>query len=119
MSVLFIGKCCSYLHNGIQCGCDISIAPFFTAMLSRVFLRETEKSQTNFHIGIERFKNPAYLGNMLFLGIGASVLCFVTWNIAVRVLGAIKTSISAVGVLFTLSGLLFSERKGKGQQIYE
>ena len=30
---------------------------------------------------------------MLFLGLGASALCFVTWNFAVRKLGAVKTSI--------------------------
>lgn len=97
----------------------------------------------DFYIGIERFKNPAYLGNMLFLGIGASALCFVTWNTAVRALGAIKTSIyiylvpvitmaasalildekitflSAAGAAFTLSGLLFSEWKGKKNEFTE
>ena len=45
------------------------------------------------HLGLERFSNPAYLGNILFLGFGASALCFVTWNIAVKILGAVKTSI--------------------------
>lgn len=91
----------------------------------------------DFHIGIERFGNPTYLGNMFFLGIGASALCFVTWNTAVKMLGAIKTSIyiylvpvitmaasalilrekitvmAAAGAVLTLSGLFFSERKGK------
>lgn len=82
-----------------------------------------------------RFTNPVYLLNLLFLGLGASALCFVTWNFAVRVLGAVKTSIyiyivpvvtvitsaavlhekitplAAVGTVFTLAGLLLSERK--------
>ena len=40
-----------------------------------------------------RFSNPIYLGNILFLGLGASALCFVTWNMAVKILGAVKTSI--------------------------
>ena len=224
------GICLYYLLENValtftmasNVGVIISIAPFFTAILTHIFLRETEKPQINFyigfviamlgiclinfngtkmclnpvgdllsvaaaivwacysvlskkissfgfhtilttrrvfaygilfmipflffgdfHIGIERFKNLDYLGNMLFLGIGASALCFVTWNTAVKVLGAIKTSIyiylvpvitmaasalilnekitflSAAGAAFTLSGLLFSERKGKVQQIHK
>ena len=40
-----------------------------------------------------RFQNMTNLFNILFLGIGASALCFVTWNYTVKVLGAIKTSI--------------------------
>lgn len=86
----------------------------------------------DFHIGVERFRNPVYIGNMVFLGFGASALCFITWNMAVQVLGAVKTSIyiylvpvitmaasaviieekitamSAAGAVLTLLGLLFS-----------
>lgn len=47
----------------------------------------------DFRIGAERFLNPVYLGNLIFLGLGASALCFVTWNMAVKILGAVKTSI--------------------------
>ena len=32
------------------------------------------------------------LANILFLGLCASALCFVSWNVAVRLLGAIRTS---------------------------
>lgn len=39
------------------------------------------------------FANPVNLGNILFLGAGASALCFVTWNTAMKILGAIKTSV--------------------------
>lgn len=39
-----------------------------------------------------RFADPAALANLLFLGLGASALCFVTWNVAVKALGAVKTS---------------------------
>lgn len=31
--------------------------------------------------------------NLLFLGLGASALCFVTWNLAVKILGVVKTSV--------------------------
>jgi len=47
----------------------------------------------DFSIRLERFQNPVYLFNILFLGFGASALCFVTWNLAVRLLGAVRTSI--------------------------
>ena len=75
--------------------------------------------------------------NMLFLGVGASAACFATWGIAVKLLGAVKTSayiylvpvitVAAsvlvlgepltpqicVGVVLTCAGLVLSER-GKG-----
>lgn len=61
---------------------------------------------------LTRFYNPAYLFNILFnilfLGLGASAMCFVTWNYAVKVLGAVKTSayIYAVPVLTVASAVL-------------
>ncbi|NOU77791.1 EamA family transporter [Paenibacillus sp. LMG 31459] len=78
---------------------------------------------------------PAHLFNILFLGLAASALCFVTWNSAVKILGAIKTSIyiymvpvitvvtsvivlqekmtgaSVFGIVLTLTGLFISQRK--------
>lgn len=36
---------------------------------------------------------PVYLLNLIYLGLGASALCFVTWNFSVKVLGVVKTSI--------------------------
>lgn len=88
-----------------------------------------------FRLDLGRFANPLYLFNIVFLGLGASALCFVTWNFAVMVLGAVKTSIyiymvpvitvvtsvlvlqekitgmAAAGTLLTLAGLLISESK--------
>ena len=90
-----------------------------------------------FEWGFERFLQPVNLFNILFLGLGASALCFVTWNTAVKLLGAVKTSIyiylvpavtvitsililnetitwiAACGTLLTLVGLFISERKVK------
>ena len=89
----------------------------------------------DFKLELARFANPVYLFNIIFLGLGASALCFVTWNFAVKVLGAIKTSIyiymvpvitvitsvvvlhekitalAAVGTVLTLAGLFLSESK--------
>ena len=42
---------------------------------------------------LTRLTAPVNLGNLLFLGLGASALCFVTWNFAVKALGAVKTSV--------------------------
>ena len=47
----------------------------------------------DFKLDLSRFANMTYLLNILFLGLGASALCFVTWNFAVKILGAVKTSI--------------------------
>lgn len=47
----------------------------------------------DFQLDISRFTDVANLFNLLYLGIGASALCFVTWNYAVKVAGAVKTSI--------------------------
>lgn len=45
-----------------------------------------------FELGVSRFASPVNALNLLFLGLGASALCFVTWNHAVKLLGALKTS---------------------------
>jgi len=47
----------------------------------------------DFRLGVERLVNLPNLLNLLFLGIGASALCFVTWNYAVKILGPVRTSI--------------------------
>ena len=216
------GICMYYLLENIaltytlasNVGVIISVAPFFTALLSRLFLKEEEKLHATFFLGfavamvgiflisfngsrlelnplgdllallaaliwavysiltrkissfgyptilttrrvfaygllfmlpclfffdmnwdLTRFAHPVYLGNILYLGLGASALCFVTWNFAVRVLGAVKTSIyiymvpvitvvtsvlilheqitalAIAGTALTLAGLFLSEGK--------
>ncbi len=98
---------------------------------------------TGFKPNIQKLTEPLYLGNFLFLGIGACALCFVIWNYAVQVIGAVKTSIyiyldpviavivsacvldepatglMIIGTILTLVGLAISEMKpvaykGKG-----
>ena len=95
----------------------------------------------DFQLDLSRFSSVPNLLNILFLGIGASALCYVTWNYAVSVLGAVKTSvyiylipiitiiISAIvlrekitlvamlGVLLILFGLYLSGRKTKTSEI--
>lgn len=93
----------------------------------------------NFKLELTRFANMTYLLNILCLGLGASALCFVTWNFAVKRLGAVKTSvyiymvpvitvitsvlilreqvtaISGIGTVLTLIGLFLSESKLKAK----
>ena len=94
----------------------------------------------DFRIVLERFADLTRLLNILYLGLGASALCFVTWNFAVKALGAVKTSVyiymvpvitvltsvlvlkepvtwvSAVGTVMAVTGLFLSEYSGKGNR---
>lgn len=89
----------------------------------------------DFQPGLSRFASMTYLFNILYLGLGASALCFVTWNFAVKELGAVKTSgyiymvpvitiitsvlilhekltlLAGIGTVLTLTGLFLSEYK--------
>lgn len=89
----------------------------------------------NFKLGLTRFTSLSNLLNILYLGFGASALCFVTWNWAVKTLGVVKTSIyiyivpvitvvastvflhenitgiEIVGTILALVGLFVSNRK--------
>ena len=88
-----------------------------------------------FQPGLSRFTDTTYLFHILYLGLGASALCFVTWNFAVKELGAVKTSVyiymvpvitvvtsvlilhekltlfAGIGTALTLMGLFLSEYK--------
>lgn len=92
-----------------------------------------------FHLGFTRFTDTKNLLNILFLGLGASALCFATWNYAVKELGSVRTSVyiyavpvitvitsmlilnerislqSACGIMLTLAGLMISESKPRPQ----
>lgn len=93
-----------------------------------------------FKPSIYQMIQPVNLFNIVFLGLGASALCFVTWNSSVKILGAVKTSvyiymvpvitvvasiivlsekitgIAVFGILLTLAGLLISELKISAKQ---
>lgn len=93
----------------------------------------------DFHFDLSRFSSASNILNMLFLGIGASALCFATWNYSVGVLGAVKSSayiymvpvitiaasvlilhenmtwIALLGGALTLLGLYISELKPKAK----
>ena len=88
-----------------------------------------------FEPDIGQIIKPVNLFNIIFLGFGASAICFVTWNYALKILGAVKTSVyiymvpvitvitsvlilhetitgtAVLGILFTLAGLFISEIK--------
>lgn len=92
-------------------------------------------SAMGFQVKAAELANTANLLNLVYLGLGASALCFVTWNLAVRVLGAVKTSVyiymvpvittvfsaailhekitltTVCGIVLTLAGLFLSEKR--------
>ena len=47
---------------------------------------------TNFQFSLAKFYSTTYLLNILYLGIGASAATYVTWNYALSILGAMRTS---------------------------
>ena len=85
--------------------------------------------------GAEAWLDPINLANILYLGLGASALCFVTWNICVKRLGVVQTSVyiyaipvitvvgaliilherptpaAGVGIVLTLAGLWLSSSR--------
>ena len=93
----------------------------------------------DFQPDLSRFADPTHLFHLLYLGLGASALCFVTWSFAVKQLGAVKTSVyiylvpvitvaasalilrermtalTAAGTVLTLAGLFLSEYRPKGR----
>ncbi|MEA4972291.1 MAG: DMT family transporter [Candidatus Metalachnospira sp.] len=88
-----------------------------------------------FNLNTKPLVQPINIFNILFLGLGASALCFVTWNSAVKTLGAVKTSVyiylvpvitlvtsvvvlqekitgfTLLGIVLTLAGLFISENR--------
>jgi drug/metabolite transporter (DMT)-like permease len=91
-----------------------------------------------FRLGLERLAALPNLLNLLFLGLIASALCYVTWNFAIHILGPVKTSVyiylipvitivasalmlhetitlvSIVGTVLILAGMALSERDKAG-----
>lgn len=94
----------------------------------------------DFHLGLDRFVSLPNILNMLLLGLGGSAICYLTWNLAVGILGPVSTSVyiylvpvvtiivSAIvlhesftplafaGVFLILLGLFLSERKPASQK---
>jgi drug/metabolite transporter (DMT)-like permease len=68
---------------------------------------------SGFHWDPERFTYLPNVFHMLFLGLGASALCFVTWNYAVGILGPVRTSVYIyIGPIITVvtSAIFLRER---------
>jgi drug/metabolite transporter (DMT)-like permease len=82
---LLTRKISSYGYNTIQTTKRV-FAYGIVFMIPTLFFFE-------FNLDLARMANIKYLFNLIFLGLGASALCFVTWNYAVKLLGAVKTSV--------------------------
>lgn len=90
-----------------------------------------------FDVTMAELLMPKNLGCMLFLALGASTLCFASWNYGVKMLGPVTSSLylymqpvftiiasvvilhetvtrtAGIGIGLTLAGLLVSSRKGR------
>lgn len=88
----------------------------------------------DFDIDLIYLIEPVNLFNMLYLGIGASALCFLTWNFATQYIGVVRTTvyiyvipaitvvaayfilgegitiIKIAGIVLTVAGLVLSQR---------
>ncbi|WP_339240826.1 DMT family transporter [Bacillus sp. FSL P4-0322] len=94
----------------------------------------------NIRLDWERLTNPSFAFHLLFLGLFASAICFLTWSFSVKTLGVVKSSVyiygvpiitmvismivlherltfmSALGTALTLGGLLLSDKKSTGRK---
>ncbi|WBL30724.1 DMT family transporter [Bacillus safensis] len=94
----------------------------------------------NIRLDWERLMNPSFAFHLLFLGLFASAICFLTWSFSVKTLGVVKSSVyiygvpiitmvismivlherltfmSALGTALTLGGLLLSDKKSTGRK---
>lgn len=88
-----------------------------------------------FDLNITTILEKTTLLNLIYLGIGASAMCFLAWNTAVDILGPVKTCVylyaqpvitviasiiilhekitvaSCIGIILTLLGLILSQKK--------
>lgn len=133
----FVWACYSILTRKISCfGYPVIPSTRRTFFYGILFMIPT-LIFFDFRLDLSRFGNVTYLFNILYLGLGASALCFVTWNFAVKKLGAVKTSVyiymvpvitvitsvlilqeqltllAVIGTILTLIGLFLSEFKSE------
>ena len=80
---VFNQKITAFGERPVEATCHI----FFYGLLFTVLLA----CVLPFRLGLERLADPVNLGNILFLGVLASALCFVLWTFSVETLGAART----------------------------
>ena len=91
----------------------------------------------DFHPALRQMLKPVNLFNFAYLGLGASALCFATWNWSLKILGAVAsayislgsrnrshrrrvdparkmTPMALAGIILTLFGLFVSEIRNTG-----
>ena len=102
---------------------------FFYALLAMIPMG----AMTGFELDLAPLTNLAHVGSICYLGLGASALCFMTWNTAIQHLGTVQTTVylylspvitvvcsilvlsegvtwmSVLGIALTLAGLVVSQ----------
>lgn len=124
---IFSKKISSFGYNTIQ----TTRRTFFYGILFMLPMLAFEDTS----LSIQKYLDLTVILNLIFLGLGASAICFVTWNLAVKTLGAVKASLyinavpmvtvilsmivlheklnwmSSLGITLVLCGLLISQLK--------
>lgn len=96
-----------------------------------------------FELNFQRFISPSNIISILFLGLGASAFCFLSWNYCIKTLGPTKTNAyiyvvpvvtilvsylvlnekitvyKIIGTLLIIIGLILSEKNHKGEKQIE
>lgn len=132
---IFVRKLSAYAYNSLS----ITKRLFFYGLIFMIPLMFME----NFHLSLNILLTPVNIINLLFLGLGASALCFATWTYALKKLGAARASAyiylvpvitifcavlildeaitfyTLIGSALTIFGLVLSEYKGNGSKKME
>ncbi|MCD7937959.1 MAG: DMT family transporter [Tannerellaceae bacterium] len=109
---------------------------FFYGVISLFPMMALFPNQVSVHIDTAVLSQPLVWSNLLFLGVVASMLCYIMWNTAVKMLGPVYTSnyiyivplvtmvtsslvlhepvtwITLAGAAFIIYGVYFAEHKG-------
>ena len=102
---ILIRKISTFNYNTVLCTRNIFGYGLLLMLPALLFM--------DFQWGFYRLDDHANMFNLLYLGIGASAICFGTWSWAVNILGPVKTSmyiyISPIVTLIT-SALILDEK---------
>ena len=97
---LLIKKACSFGYSNLQVTRCV-FAYGLVLMIPMMYLMD-------FKFDLGRFSSLLNSFNILYLGVGASAICFVSWNVSLKILGVVKASayIYAIPVITVISAMI-------------
>lgn len=102
---ILMRKISKFSYNTIQCTRRVFLYGLIF-MVPAIFIFD-------FNFDLYRFKEITNLLHILYLGLGASAICFVMWNWVVGILGAVKTSVYMymIPVVAVISSVIILDEK--------